>query len=147
MNGIFSKVVWMFIVLLVVGVIIIGLIFIGGIRLPATVPNMQDENAVLVPPRNGADAQAAYQSLVEKLAQTSSTLEINVGCTMTPLVIKLTEGSMLAVHNKDTKSHVIAFEDQNFFSVSASQTREINLKDVLSRVAGTYRYRCPDISV
>jgi plastocyanin len=106
----------------------------------------EDQHTVLIPPAPTPEGALQYQAVVEKLAVESGTLEVGPACAMSPLVLKLREGNTLAVHNGDTVDHTIAFEDQNFFAVSAQQTRTIDLKTVLSRVAGTYRYRCSDIA-
>jgi plastocyanin len=111
-----------------------------------SLPVTEETPIVLTPPQATPEAAVQYQAAVEKLAVESETLEVGTACTMSPLVLKLKEGNTLAVHNGDTVDHTIAFEDQNFFSVSAQQTRSIDLKTVLSRIAGTYRYRCSDIA-
>jgi hypothetical protein len=99
------------------------------------------------PDETNKEAFAAYSAQVAELAVESDTITISGACTMDPLIINMKNNSTLKIINTDTTDHTIAFEDQNFFNVSAGQTREINIASIFGKTAGTYRYRCNDISL
>lgn len=102
---------------------------------------------LLIPPNTqDSAAVAAYSEAVEEFAVPADTIVVTEKCTMSPLVIKLPENSTLRIENQDSVPHTIAFEDQNFFTVSAGKTREINVLEVFKKPAGVYRYRCNDLS-
>ncbi len=106
------------------------------------------ERALLTPPdRSNQAAVATYEEQVKELAVPSETLTVGEGCVMSPLIIRLPENSVLKIDNKDSKVHTIAFEDQNFFNVSAGKVREINITEVFGKREGIYRYRCNDQSL
>jgi plastocyanin len=99
------------------------------------------------PDETNKEAFAAYFAQVAELAVESDTITISGACAMDPLIINMKDNSTLKITNTDAKDHTIAFEDQNFFNVSAGQTREINIAATFGKTAGTYRYRCNDISL
>ncbi len=106
------------------------------------------ESALLTPPdRSNQAAVSAYEKQVKALAVQSETLTVGEGCAMSPLIIRLPENSVLKIDNKDSKVHTIAFEDQNFFNVSAGKVRELNITEVFGKGEGIYRYRCNDQSL
>lgn len=88
-----------------------------------------------------------YAAEVERLAVESDTVTVGPECVMDPLIIKMKEGSVLKIDNKDSVEHVLAFEDQNFFGVSSGFVREINITEVFGKGEGIYRYRCGDRSL
>lgn len=88
-----------------------------------------------------------YAAEVARLAVEADTISIGAECSMDPLIIKMKEGSILKIDNKDSAEHMLAFEDQNFFAVSAGFVREINITEVFGKGEGIYRYRCGDRSL
>lgn len=86
-----------------------------------------------------------YINTVSKVATNVETLEIGEGCVMSPLVLRLSLNTPLTIENKDTQNHVIAFEDENFFSVTAGRSRVIDLHR-FGKEEGVYKYRCGDVS-
>lgn len=88
-----------------------------------------------------------YATKVEQLAVESDMIVISTECAMDPLIIKMKEGSILKIDNKDSTEHMLAFEDQNFFAVSSGFVREINITEVFGKGEGIYRYRCGNRSL
>ena len=128
--------------------ILIGVVSIIVLVLGYILFNNQSSNrAVLTAPAADAtsEEQAEYVVSVKRLAEAAAVLEIGEGCTMTPLVLKLAEGETLTIQNNDATAHTIAFEDQNFFSVSPGRSREIDLMAIFGKGEGIYRYRCSDV--
>ena len=98
-------------------------------------PDVSDPSAVL-----------QYETQVADASIETDTVIVDANCAMTPLILKMREGSILKIDNRDTADHTISFEDQNFFNVSADQVREINITDTFGKGSGMYRYKCSDIS-
>lgn len=135
----------------VVAVALIGIILYRSPVTPffdiATEAEISDAEKAIVLTPPGAEDTAAYTETVLRLAQESDTLTIGANCAMEPLVLRLREGAVLNIVNNDTSEHTIAFEDQNFFNVSAGGRRAINITEMFQRGEGVYRYRCNDISL
>lgn len=89
---------------------------------------------------------SSQKDLVNKYVQNSQNLTIGEKCKMDPLVIKFKGDSILTIENKDLIMHTIAFENQNFFTVSPGEKREININETFKMNEGVLHYKCPDIS-
>jgi len=109
-----------------------------------TTINAADAQTLLIPPTTDA---AVYEQKVQQYAVQSDTITVSEHCVMNPLVVKLPQNSVLKIDNRDTTTHTVAFEDQNFFNVEAGQTRELNITETFGKGAGIYRYKCNDISL
>jgi plastocyanin len=97
---------------------------------------------VLTPPTS--ETEKEYRAAVAQAAVESNKLVIGLNCAMSPLVLKLRRGATLTVINDDSINHTIAFENQNFFSVSAWKSRDIAITEIFPLDVGIYRYRCSD---
>jgi hypothetical protein len=114
----------------------------------SVVENKIDVRTLLVPPDTSSpEALALYEAHVADNAVVSDTISLDAGCAMSPLIVRLPENSILKIDNRDAVEHTLAFEDQNFFNVSAGQIREINITEVFGKGSGIYRYRCNNISL
>lgn len=107
-------------------------------------PDEQEKITLLTQP--SVEAEGEYKNLIEKYAQETQALTIGQNCQMDPLVIKFKGDSTLVIANNDSKEHVISFENQNFFGVSAGDKRKINIKQTFGLTEGVWRYRCGDLS-
>lgn len=117
---------------------------------PASVINPEpviDPHQLLTAPDDNSQSQETYVQAIESVAVATDTITLTEGCTMSPLIVRLPENSVLNIHNTDTTEHTIAFEDQNFFNVSPGQMRAINLTETFGKKIGIYRYKCNDISL
>lgn len=123
--------------------IVVAFFYFGA---PQDIRERVSRKELLTPPPKTATAQehAAYKTLVQAAAVASPTLTIGAFCAMEPLVIKVKEGDTFTIQNHDSVPHVIAFEDNAFFSVSPLQARVIDLTGFFKKGAGMYRYRCSD---
>lgn len=101
---------------------------------------------LLTPPQELGITEEEYLAQVASLSEVTNTITMGEGCLMNPLIVQIKEDSVLKVKNEASIDHVIAFEDQNFFAVSAGDTREINATQVFGKGEGIYRYRCGDQS-
>ncbi len=107
----------------------------------------EDRRIVLVPPpKNTSEDRAAYRAVVERVAKEADTLLIGEQCVMEPLVLRLTEGALLAIKNTDATEHMIAFEDGTSFVLAPGYRKELNITDIFGKSAGIYRYSCDDLS-
>ena len=91
---------------------------------------------LLTPPRDAI----AYQTKIAEVAVEAEAITLGTNCDVHPLVIKVKTG-VIKVRNTDSIEHVIAFEDENFFAVSAGGEREISTA-TLNKGPGIFRYRC-----
>lgn len=102
-------------------------------------PNEQEKKSIL---EKGQFAD----ELIEKYAVDTQTLVIGKDCQMDPLVIRFKGDSVLTIENKDSQMHTIAFENQNFFTVSPNDKREINVNKTFNITEGKLTYKCTDLS-
>lgn len=103
------------------------------------VPTEQEKALIL---KNGKSAG----KFIEKYAIDTQVLTIGENCQIDPLIIRFKGDSVLVIENKDSKMHTIAFENQNFFTVSPNDKREINVNEVFNIKEGKLSYRCKEIS-
>jgi len=92
------------------------------------------------------EEKSDYDNLLNKVAVSTTELKIGKNCDMDPLVMKFKNGDKLSIINNDNIDHIVAFENQNFFSVSSGDTREIDINEVFGLKDGIFRYRCSDVS-
>lgn len=98
------------------------------------------------PPQNASPTEVVkYNTLVKDKAISTNELTIGINCKMNPLVLEITTTDVLTIRNDDSIQHVISFEDQNFFTVSANDSRELTLERI-GKKPGIYRYRCGDMN-
>jgi plastocyanin len=132
------------------GVTILGTFFYQSEQQENTETTVEKFDARLLlnaPDTANSESVERYESQVKENAVSTDTITVGAGCSMDPLIVRLPENSVLKLNNVDATEHTIAFEDQNFFNVSASSTREINITEVFGKGAGIYRYRCNDQSL
>lgn len=143
----------------IVGIVLVGiaflfLIFSKGEPVPegptseeiAKAKTLAEQKRLLATPEALSMTPDTYASEVARLSVETDTIFMGTECSIDPLIIKMKEGSILKIDNKDSVEHVLAFEDQNFFAVAGGQVREINITEVFGKGEGIYRYRCGDIS-
>lgn len=127
--------------------IVIGVISTKTGNFPVSIASQAitpiEQSVLLAPPKTPTE-EGSYDTLVQKYAQEAQVLDVGAECAVSPLVLKLKSDALLTIRNNDTVSHMIAFEDQNAFSVSVGQTRTLSLQEMFQKGAGTYRYRCGD---
>ena len=132
---------------LAVGILVLSLIagIVGAVLLFQNFQTQKTREAqrkLLVPPEKAGLTKEMYEQQVSQLSEKGTVITMGPECDMSPLILRLTTGDSLQVHNTDGVEHVIAFEDENFFAVSAGDTRNINITTVFGKKEGIYRYRC-----
>ena len=100
------------------------------------------QKQLLVSPTELNVPEEQYNERVNQLSEEGDTITMGTNCAMDPLILKLKTGSELKLQNNDSVEHFIVFEDSNFFSVSANDTRSINITETFGKSDGIYRYRC-----
>lgn len=137
--------VWTAVALL--ALVLLGFAFFVPPRVVPMPVDPVDRQAVLTPPGDTPNAQQEYSAMIDSVAKESSTLTLGTSCVMDPLVLKFHAGATLTIVNNDTVEHTVAFEDQNFFNVSPSGSRTLNISQTFTKGPGIYRYRCNDLSL
>lgn len=110
---------------------------------PPEKTELQAQNLLDAPDKVGLSYEE-YEGEVQRLAIKADTIVLNSACNMEPLIIEISKNGMLTIDNRDSAEHMLVFEDENFFTVTAGSKREINITEAFGKGEGIYRYRCGD---
>ena len=141
------KMITILVLVLLTLMLIFGFIYIKNKKKDAT--SQLKEEKTIIAEQEKSDIlknNESFNELIEKYAVDTQSLTIGQNCQMDPLVIRFKGDSNLVIENKDSQMHTIAFENQNFFTVSPNDKREININKTFNLTEGKLFYKCTDLS-